>query len=168
MQKKQKYSEKEYAKTFDEYSDAIFRHCFFRVSHKEVARDITQDAFVKVWQYLVLGGEILNMKAFLYKTANNLIIDYYRKKKSESLDNLFEDGFDPIGDTAEQITSRAEVNQALVTLEKLHPDDRDILVMRYVDDLSIEEIADALDQTQNAVSVKIHRALEKAKKIFRP
>ncbi len=168
MKKNQKYLEQEYAKTFDEYSDAIFRHCFFRVSHTEVARDITQDAFIKVWQYLILGGEILNMKAFLYKTANNLIIDYYRKKKSESLDTLCEDGFDPIGDTAEQITDRAEVNQALAVLEKLPSDDRDILVMRYVDDLTIEEIADALDQTQNAVSVRIHRALEKAKKIFTP
>lgn len=168
MQKNQKYLEQEYGQAYDEYSDAIFRHCFFRVSQKEIARDITQDTFIKVWQYIVLGGEILNMKAFLYKTANNLVIDYYRKKKSESLDTLYEDGFDPIGEIAEHIVDRAEVNLALATLNKLTDDDRDILTLRFVDGLSLEEIADTLDQTQNAVSVRIHRALLKAKKIFTP
>lgn len=168
MQKHLKQHEEEYLKAFEELSDAIFRHCLYRVSNREVSRDLTQETFLKVWHYIVSGGEILNMKAFLYKTANNLVIDYYRKKKSDSLDILQEDGFDPIGESDTEIVHGAEVSQALGILEKLPDADREILVFRFVDGLSISEIADTLGETENVVSVRIHRAIEKAKNIFKP
>lgn len=168
MQKNLQQNQDEYLKAFEEFSDGIFRHCLYRVSNREVSRDLTQETFLKVWQYIVSGGEILNMKAFLYKTANNLVIDYYRKKKSDSLDVLQEDGFDPIGDSDIEIVQGAEVSQALAILQKLSEDDREILVFRFVDGLSITEIADTLGETENVVSVRIHRALQKAKNIFKP
>jgi len=164
MQKNLKQHEDAFLEAFEELSDGIFRHCLFRVSNREVSRDLTQETFLKVWQYIVSGGEILNMKAFLYKTASNLVIDYYRKKKSDSLDVLQDDGFDPIGESDVEIMHGAEVSQALKTLEKLS----EILVFRFVDGLSLSEIAETLGETENVISVRIHRALQKAKNIFKP
>ena len=108
------------------------------------------------------------MKAFIYRTANNLVIDYYRKKKTDSLDALSDDGFDPMGDSEEEIIHESEVGIARQVLEKLPPDDREILVFRYIDGLSIKEIAEAIEESENVVSVRLHRALQKAKKIFKP
>ena len=75
---------------YDKYADAIYRHCFFRVFSKEKAEELTQETFMRTWQYLEDGKEVLNLRAFLYRVANNLIIDHSRKKKEERLDNFHE------------------------------------------------------------------------------
>jgi RNA polymerase sigma-70 factor (ECF subfamily) len=117
--------------------------------------------------YLSDGKEVDNLKAFLYKVAKNLIIDYRRKKKSYSLDAITETGVD-FSDTDEEESVANNFDKEFVVgkLEKLDPDDREILTMRYVNEMSIKEIADTLDMTANNVSVKIHRAVEKMKKVL--
>src|SRR3989338_6887941 len=87
--------EQQFMKAYDELSDAIFRHCYFRIGDRERAKDLMQDTFTKSWQYINQGTQVSNLRAFLYKVANNLIIDEYRKKKELSLDTMMTDGFDP-------------------------------------------------------------------------
>src|SRR3989344_4729797 len=79
---------------YNQWSDDLFRYAFFKVSNRELALDLIQDTFTKTWEYIYSGKKIDNLRAFLYKTLKNLIIDSYRKKTSESLDNLLEEGFD--------------------------------------------------------------------------
>ena len=74
-----------FTKAYDELSDAIFRHCWFRIGDRERAKDLMQETFTKSWQYISRGEKVDNLKAFLYRVANNLIIDEYRKKKELSL-----------------------------------------------------------------------------------
>ena len=85
----------QFTKAYDELSDAIFRHCWFRIGDRERAKDLMQETFTKSWQYISRGEKVDNLKAFLYRVANNLIIDEYRKKKELSLDNLMVEGFEP-------------------------------------------------------------------------
>ena len=73
-----------FIKAYEQHVDALFHYCLFNISDREVAKDIVHDAFAKTWNYIVKGGHIDNMKAFLYKIIKNLIIDYYRKKKTLS------------------------------------------------------------------------------------
>ena len=89
--------EKAYLRAFDEYADALYRHCYFRVSDPERAKDIVSDAFTKTWDYLVKGNTIDNFKPLLYRTLNHLIIDEYRKKKTESLDSILDEENVPEG-----------------------------------------------------------------------
>src|SRR3990167_4352630 len=87
----------EFAKAYDEFADAIFRHCYFRLSNREKAKDMMQETFMRVWSYMEKGNtiEFTKIRPFLYKTASNLIIDEYRRNKHElSLDLLREDGFE--------------------------------------------------------------------------
>jgi len=67
--------EKQFIDAYDKYSEAIFRHCYYRVFDRERAKDFVQETFCKTWKYIVDGNDIENIRAFLYKTANNLIID---------------------------------------------------------------------------------------------
>ena len=157
-----------FMKSYEEHSDALFRYCYFQTSNREVATDLLQDTFTKTWLYLKDGKKIDNLKAFLYKVAKNLIIDYRRKKKSFSLDAITETGieFQDEVDTEEKITEDSDKEFVISKLAELPDDDKEILSMRYVNEMSIREIADTLDLTPNNVSVRIHRAVEKMKSLL--
>lgn len=156
-----------FMKSYEENSDALFRYCYFQTSNKEVAKDILQDTFTKTWIYLSGGNEVDNLKAFFYKVAKNLIIDHRRKKKAHSLEAITETGIDfESEDEEERATENSDKEFVVTKLEKLDPEDREILSMRYINEMSIREISNALDMTPNNVSVKIHRATQKMKKVL--
>ncbi len=158
--------ENNFLKSYDAYADAIFRFCFFKTGDRELARDLTQDTFMKTWGYLEKGNEIANMQAFLYRVASNLVIDWYRKDKTDSLDDLAEEGFDP-EDNKINIKENAEVSLALDLLNKLGPDDKSLIIWRFVEGLSPKEIAEEIGNVkENVVSVRIHRALKKLRSIM--
>lgn len=153
-------------KAYDELSDAIFRHCWFRIGDRERAKDLMQDTFTKSWQYITEGASINNLKPFLYRVANNLIIDEYRKKKEMSLDRLQEQGFDPGFDDRTKNESRIDARFAISTINKLDEKYREVVLMRYIDELSPKEIAEVVGESENNVSVRLHRGIKQLKDIF--
>lgn len=159
---------KEFNASYERFSDAIFRYCLYQTSNRQKALDLTQDTFIKTWEYLSTGKQVENLRAFLYKVAGNLIIDDRRKKKSESLDKITEQGFDVKNDRDEIsiIENAFEKQLALDTLEKLDKKYRNAIILRFVEDMEIEEIAKTLKESKNNISVRIHRGLEKLKIIL--
>src|SRR3989338_11402702 len=83
-------------------SDAIFRYCYYRVFDREKAKDYVQETYLRPWKYLAEGRKVDNIRAFLYRTATNLIIDESRKKKATSLDQIIEKGFVPHTDSTQK------------------------------------------------------------------
>lgn len=160
------HTEQAFLELYDELGEPLYRHCYFRVSSRELAEDLAQESFMRYWDYLATGKAVDNPKAFLYRIAGNLIIDHYRRKKESSLEVLAEDGYDPAGDDASSILAHAEGKHALALLEQLEPQYREILTLRYVDDLGIRDIAEVIGQSENVVSVRIHRGIEKLKTLF--
>lgn len=155
-------------KSYEEHSDAILRYCHFQTSNRQVALDMVQDTFMKTWTYLVGGNDVDNVKAFLYKVAKNLIIDYRRKKKAVSLDAITETGIEFASDEAPPDPDAAfDRDFVLGKLDELDDDAREMLIMRYVNEMSIKEIAAATGLTANNVSVRIHRSIEKLKSIVK-
>jgi RNA polymerase sigma factor (sigma-70 family) len=124
-----------------------------------------QDTFSKTWLYLVKGGKIVLMKAFLYHVLNNLIVDEYRKQKNrtESLDTLLEKGFEPKDDNSESfidvLDGKVAMNK-MVDLPKLY---KKVMYMRFSNSMTLDDISHATGQTKNAISVKIYRGLQKLK-----
>ena len=156
--------QQQFLESYDALSDAIFKHCFFRVSNREVALDLMQDTFLKTWKYLQEGKDIHDVRAFLYKVANNLIIDYYRKKKAVSLEEIIEgseDRFQPSDDSYKDILSKAELERVMVFIRSLEEPYRQAITMRYIDGLSPQDIAEIVGESANNISVRITRALEK-------
>lgn len=158
--------ETKFLESYELYADAIFRHCLFKGATREQAKDFTQETFMKVWNYLKEGKEVQNMKAFLYRVAGNLIIDESRKKKAESLDKMMEESpnYEPSDDNQKTLEELALKKQVLETIEKLEPEDREILTYRFIDDLEPKEIAEILHISANYVSVKITRAAKELEK----
>lgn len=158
--------EQGFLKAYDELADAIFRHCYFRVSDREKAKDIAQETFTKTWEYIGKNGVVDNMRAFLYKVANNLIIDSYRKKKEDSLDEMQEDGFDVGNDDHEAIMNMIAGKEIIRLLDLLDGKYRDVIVMRYIDDMTVKDIAATFSETENVISVRLHRGLKKVREIL--
>jgi RNA polymerase sigma-70 factor (ECF subfamily) len=158
--------QKDFLRAYDENSDALFRQCFFKVHDRELAKDILQETFVRTWDYIAKGKTILNMRAFLYRTMNNLIVDEYRRKKSVSLDGMEEDGFMLVAEEGVNANDRMEGKRAMELLERLPPPYKEAVFMRYVSGLELSEIAEITGETENTVSVHVHRGIAKLKELF--
>ena len=163
-----KKAQEQFIKLYDETADQLFRHCFYKISNRELAIDIVQEAFTRTWRYLKTGKKIKNIKAFIFKVVNNLIIDEYRKKKTLSLETLLdESGFDaPVNDHT-NVIQQAEVDSILRYINKLDDAHKEVIILRYINDFSPKEIALLLGKTENAVSVKINRGLKKVQAMLK-
>lgn len=157
--------EQEFMRWYDDLSDALFRHSYFRVFERERAKDLVQETFTRTWDYLSRGKQIENMRAFLYRVLNNLIIDESRKHRPFSLDALAEQGFDPGEDPKDKLTDQIQAKEMIRILGRLRSDQRELIVMRYVDGFGPKEIAETLGVRENAVSVRLHRAMNDFRKL---
>jgi len=156
----------EFLRAYDKLSDAIFRYCYFKTSKRDLALDLAQETFTKTWEYLREGNQVKNLKAFLYKVASNLIIDEARKRKVLSLDEITDHGFDYGIDEKEKIEGIIDGKKAAEILKEIGEKYREVIMMRYLDELSVKEIAKITDQTENSVSVRLHRGLQKLNEIL--
>lgn len=164
-----------FVKAYDLYLDSIYRFIFFKVGNKEEAEDLTSSVFLKTWDYIQTNKlkEFKTLKALLYKVARNTVIDYYRKQNQRqeiSLDQG-EDIVDVIDEKANPV-SEVELSFDFKSLEKklneLKDEYREIILLKYVDELSIAEIASVLNKSQGNVRVLIFRAVNALKKITAP
>jgi len=129
---------------------------------------LVQETFSRFWLYLSEGKEVENSRAFLYRIATNLIIDESRKKRPISLDYLREEeGFDPKVDSHKATEAIIDLKDALKLFQELPEKYRDILVMRFVDELSPKEIAEITGLSENAVSVRVNRGMKKVREIIK-
>jgi len=146
---------------YDQYADELYRFCYFKVSDQDRAQDLTQDVFTRYWQALRDGQEIEQPRAFLFAMARNRVIDWYRKKKDQSLDQLQEEGLDPSGSGAADIEQSSELRRALEAVDTLDDASREAVLLRYMEGWTPAEIAALTDETPNAISVRLNRAIKK-------
>lgn len=148
------------------YSKSLSAYAFYKVSNHEKSEDLVQDTFLKTWKYLVKGGKINIMRAFLYHILNDLIVDQYRKYKTVSLDYLIQKGFEPSVDYSESISNNFDGKVAIFLIKDLPEKYQKVMSMRYVEDLSIKEISLITKESNNTVAVQLHRGLGKIKKLY--
>ena len=148
---------------YNELVNQIFRFIYLKTSSKEIAEDLTQDCFLSTVKYLK-DKEVRNIRAFLFRTARNKVIDYYRIRNRIIYS-------DELVLANEKISSRDDIamkQDARMIIEKLNllgEEDKEILMMRYIEDMNIKEIAEALGKNEVVVRVRIFRAMQKFKKI---
>lgn len=154
---------------YDGFSDEIFRFCLAKTRNREEALDITQETFIKAWDYMRTGKAVEQARGFLYKIARNLIIDHSRKKKPASLDAFLEDEFSThdLPDVSEMPDGgTVDKERMMEQLKQLPEHHYEILLLRFIQELTIAEIASMYGESENTISVRIHRALKQAKALF--
>ena len=156
----QDIQEKMFIESFSEYGDAIFRFCLVKVSNVELAEDMTQEVFTRYWQYVREGKTMTNTRSFLYTIANNMAKDWYKKKKAYSLDEKMESGF-ILKDALADPETLAENKEVLDTIKDLEEKDREVLILKHIEGLDPKDIALILNETANAISVRLNRATKR-------
>lgn len=151
-----------------DYGEKLNAHAFFKVRDHAIGEDLVQETFKKTWSYLVKGGKIELMKAFLYHILNNLIVDEYRKHKTTSLDVLLDKGYEPSTGLSGRLFNILDGKAAILLIQHLPEKYQKVIRMRYIQDLSLKEISLITGQSKNAVAVQVHRALEKLKMLYNP
>ncbi len=158
------------------YEPALLRYIYrITQANREEAEDLLQEIFIKV--YRNINGFDINLKfsTWLYRIAHNEVISQYRKNRkyrselniddavndSRLLVNFLTDTFNMESDYLLREMG-AEVRK---DLEKLAPKYRDVLVLRYLEDLSYEEIGDIIQKPSGSVATLLNRAKEKFKKL---
>ena len=150
-----------------DYEKGLNSHAFYKTHNHQIGEDLVQDTFLKTWKYLVKGGKIDIMKAFLYHILNNLIIDQYRKHKSTSLEVLLEKGIEPSTNDHTKMLTALDGKAALLLINKLPLTYQKVMRMKYVQDLSLQEMSLITGQSKNSLAVQMHRGLEKLKILYK-
>lgn len=161
-------TQKLFSELYEAFNDEIFRFSLAKTRNRDLALDITQETFIKTWDYLRSGKKIEQARGFLYRTCRNLIIDASRKKSFASLDSLLETTDDHslnmATDAGHGTTHERELfMQQLRLLDEQH---FEILHLRFIQELTLSEIAAIYGESENTISVRIHRSIKHAKKLF--
>ncbi len=152
---------------YDQYVDDIFRYIQFRIRNREKALDLTQEVFIRVWQsYLSKGNSLDFPKALLYKVAHNLLVNSYQRDISYySLDEMSEEGFE-VKDTANDFQKIFDVRDLYQAISQLSKKDAEIILLKYIEGFSVKEISEIYNISENALSVRLHRAISKLEEIY--
>lgn len=167
-----KFLEKAFGEIYRLESEAIYRFCLLRTSDRNVAQDFTQDTFMRFWNSLLSEKKINNSRAFLFTVARNIVIDWYRKKKTFSLDQMMESetsmrgaSFQPIA--RENVETTVEAAHLVQRIHELPEPYSKAVYLRCVEELKPREISEILGESANVISVRISRGLEQLRKVLR-
>jgi len=156
-----------FGRLYDLYAPRLFRFIRIKVKSQALAEDLSSEMFLKVYEYLMDKENKVeeSFQALLYRVARNLIADYYRKKSSQDI--FMGDDFhlflneEPAKD---EIASKEIADQIHKAITHIKEEYQDVLILYYIDELPVPEIAKILNKSAGAVRVLIHRGLMSLKK----
>lgn len=160
-----------FIKAYDLYIDQLYRFVYFKVGSREEAEDLCSAVFLKTWSYILENNlrEHKTLKALIYKVARNLIIDYYRKNKNKETISLDGESEIEIIDQGQSAARALELKTDLLVIEtklpELKDEYREVIILRFVNEFSIKEIAEILDKSKGNIRVLIFRALKALKEL---
>ena len=149
----------------DHYQKPVYHQALRLVGNPEDAADVTQEVFLKVWKHLPSFRGESSFSTWLYRLTDNAALDLIRREKKRRGDASLDDEessltlpADP-APTPHQAVERKELHQAVADgLAQLSEEHRQVLIMREVNGLSYEQIADILDLSPGTVKSRIARA----------
>lgn len=162
IQKARRGDQESFGALYDAYFPKIYRFIFLKVSSKTDAEDLSHQVFLNAWRNI--GGyrsRGFPFSSWLYRIAHNAVIDFYRMRRDHiAIELVHQERFAESTTTEtelDQTTDLLAVQEALGTLKS---EEQSLLIMKFVDELSNKEIAEALGKTEGAVRVMQHRALK--------
>ncbi|HEY0964353.1 MAG TPA: RNA polymerase sigma factor [Candidatus Paceibacterota bacterium] len=152
----------QFERIFKDMGDAIFRHFYYQLGNRERAKELTQEVFMRTWQHLASGKDIRHEKAFLYTVAHNLFVNEIRAKRPvDSLDELTEATGYEIEDAVANPFTYSEQQELIRHLQRLPNTYREVLIMRYIEDMAVKDIAKLLHEKETNISMRIARGIQK-------
>ena len=149
----------QFGKIYDQYVERIYRFIVLKVETQEVAEDLCSEVFLRVFGEFQKDS-IENIQAFLYQVARYIIADHYRQRASmkivsiEGIEELFEEN-----SLFDGVVVRSDMEEVRRAIGLLRDEYQNLIIWRYLDELSIPEIAKIIGKTEGSVRVGVHSAL---------
>ncbi len=152
------------AEIYDRYSPVLYSYAMRLLNDPALAEDCVAETFARFLKALQKGqGPRDYLRAYLYRITHNWIVDLYRNNEqtSELHETLQYEEF-----TEEEVAKRIGQRQIREAIRNLSPEQQKVITLKYLEDLSNEEIAQALHKTVGAVKTIQHRALVNLQKLL--
>lgn len=160
-----------FMEAYDLYVDDIHRFIYFKVGNGEEANDITSSVFLKTWEYILKENidKERSLKALIYRIARNAVIDHYRKASQKDV-GINDGEAERLPDEKEDLEARLELDSEMErvknALPKIKDEYREILVMKYINEMSFAEIAEATGKSRGNARVISYRALKALREVL--
>ena len=157
----------------DHYQGDIYRLIFYRIRSRMDAEDLTQDVFVRAYRSISRIREPHKFRSWLFRIAINRVNDYLRKKRVRSIFKSSDEGmevqpaetdFQDTPEALDQVLKEDFWRHIERIAAKLSKMEREVFMLRFLDNLNINEIAQTLKKSESTVKTHLYRALAKFKK----
>ncbi|WP_421382715.1 RNA polymerase sigma factor SigW [Bacillus salacetis] len=166
-----------FAEVIELYKDKVFQICFRMLGNRHEAEDIAQEAFIRAYVNIHTFNQKRKFSTWLYRIATNLCIDRIRKKKPDYYLDAEVTGTDGLTmysqvaaegqlpeEEVEEMELQAEIQRQILKLPDKY---RSVIVLKYIEELSLQEISEILDLPLGTVKTRIHRGREALRKQLR-
>jgi RNA polymerase sigma factor (sigma-70 family) len=144
---------------YNRYYSKVLDKCFSIVKNRQVAEELAEDIFSKVFEKLKTFKQQALFSSWLYSVTYNHCIDYLREKNKLHYPDWNRDNEIPeIIDDIEEVLEVIDYDKVLEVMELIHPEEKALLFMKYMDDLTIKQIAEALRISDDAAKMRLKRA----------
>jgi RNA polymerase sigma-70 factor (ECF subfamily) len=167
LQKAQQFNQAALGQIYDLYSDPLFGYAYKHVGDAQLAEDLVAETFRRFLQALKSGGgPKQHLQAYLYRITHNLISDTFRREPPPPLE-LREEHQDEEGQEPSSIVSELEEAEYVRrALKRISPEQRQVIVLRFLEGWSSLEVAQAMEKSLGAVKALQHRGLASLERIL--
>jgi RNA polymerase sigma-70 factor, ECF subfamily len=153
---------------YDLYIERIYRFILLKIDNREEAQDLTSDVFLKVWHYLIDGKkkDVGSFSGLVYTTARRVVIDTYRTRAKQKTCPIEYADTILYTDGVLNAENKQDAAQVLRSIKQLKQSYQEVLLLRYVDGLSMKEMAQILEKNHTNVRVLLHRATKKLQALY--
>jgi RNA polymerase sigma-70 factor (ECF subfamily) len=159
-------NEAAFTQLYDLFFEKIYRFTFFRVGHKEVAEDLTEDVFIKAFSNLHSLQQDQVFESWLYQIARNRIIDYYRSKKQIVALDEVENTLEYETNVIDILNLESQQKIFIKILKELSAEQQMVIKLKFLEGLENDEIASLMEKNEGAIRVIQHRAIAKLKELI--
>jgi RNA polymerase sigma-70 factor (ECF subfamily) len=167
LERAKQYDEAALGELYDQYAPRIYAYIYRRVHDAHLAEDLTGDVFVRVMQ-AIQAGRIwhTSFRAWLYRIAHNLTVDHYRRQPAAAELELDEQMIAD-EDSLTSVVTRRLFNQRLRSaINRLTPDQQQVLVLRFGEEMTARETAEVMEKTVGAIEALQRRGLASLRRIL--
>ena len=152
---------------YQKYKTDIYTYIYLRVNkRRDIAEDIFQETFLKALKYrLKYNPGLSNPRTWLTTIAKNLVTDYY-KSKYKYLESTLDENIDIADDADENIDVDIMYSQVVNLLDKMNEKDKELIILRYVSEFDLDEIASMMGMSYDSAKVAVNRAIQKLRRLI--
>lgn len=164
------FKDKDAFKTLiNEHSSVLLKFLHFRLPDNEDAQDAYSTICLRVWEY-ASRTQVQHFSGLLFAVARNVIAAFYKERnRVVTVPIMHEDGTEmqiPAKETAAKMEDRVDAKLMHKMMKKLSEDDREIILLRFIEGYPVKEIANYLGKTSSATSMMLYRAIERLRELY--